>query len=84
MLGLGVGYLLLGCIYLTPLVFLNRYASSINELLLSGETRAMENALCHQKSFWKFMGIAAIIGLAVIVVAMIVGILITVMTLVNR
>jgi hypothetical protein len=84
MAGLGLFYLIFAAAYIAPVVFLHKYASSINELLLTGETKAMENALRHQKSFWKFVGIATIVGFILGVLIAIVAVVISVMAFAGR
>lgn len=57
----GVFYLIFAGIYAVPPVYLSRYASAITQLLEQGSAQYFEDALLHQKSFWKFLGIVAII-----------------------
>jgi Ca2+/Na+ antiporter len=67
-------YLLLGLLYIVPVLYLHRYASYIGRFLSSGTTEDMETALRYQKSFWKFAGILALITIALSLIMMVVGI----------
>lgn len=62
--GIGLIYLLVAGFYLPPVIFLNRYASRIGDLLASHSTQDLEAALRAQKSFWKYVGIVAVIFIA--------------------
>lgn len=53
--------LLMGILYFFPSLFLFRFASSIDRLMDGGSATEMEEALEHQKSFWKFVGVIALI-----------------------
>lgn len=72
---LGGAYFLLALLYLFPALYLWRYAGAIKQIGRSN-TAALEDALEHQASFWRFVGIltavvvviyVAIIGIAAIV-----------------
>jgi hypothetical protein len=54
-------YLPMGVLYFVPSLFLFRYASRIKALRTTRNVRQLEDALEAQKSFWKFVGILAII-----------------------
>jgi hypothetical protein len=78
--GLGVVYILIAFLYIMPSIYLMRYARSIKALLASPRVPGLEEALGHQKSFWRFVGICAAVvlglyGIALVgvVVAAIVG-----------
>ena len=67
----GVFYLLMGVfMYLIPCLYLLRYGQAIDGIATSGQA-AIENALDKQKSFWKYMGILAIVMIALYVLMMI-------------
>ena len=68
---LTVIYLLLGILYFFPCLFLFRFSSSIGRLLEGGGAAEMEEALVNQKSFWKFVGILAIISIIMAIVGII-------------
>ncbi|MBW3670567.1 MAG: type II secretion system protein GspG [Acidobacteria bacterium] len=58
MIGLGLLYLLMAILYVFPSMYLFRYASSITRALQPGpKAIPVQDALRHQKSFWKFVGI---------------------------
>ncbi len=67
---LGMIYLLLACLYIAPGVFLSRYASAIRFLRSNRTADALEDAVRHQKSFWRYVGILALIGLVVAVLGL--------------
>ena len=74
MLGSAIGgvmallYLALACVYIAPGLYLSRYANAIKLLKANCTAGGLEDALKHQKSFWRFVGILTAIGLAVGVV----------------
>lgn len=76
--GLGLIYLILAALYIYPCVKLTQYSSSIKRLLASQSTIDLETALDHQRGFWKFCGIMALIMVSlyalIFVVAIIAGI----------
>jgi len=63
-------YLSLACVYIAPGLFLSRYAGAIKRLQTSCTAAVLEDALKHQKSFWRFIGILTIIAIIVSVIAM--------------
>ena len=70
----GVVYVVMAVFfYLIPCLYLLRYANAITRIPASGQT-ALEDALKQQKSFWKYMGIFAIIVITVYVLCIIGGI----------
>ena len=76
MAGMSVAYLVLGLLYLYPIVKLLKYSGAIKRLIQSGAAADLDEALQQQKSFWKFVGIVAIIMMVlypVLVVLMIIG-----------
>ena len=71
-IGMGVMalfYLALACVYIAPGVYLSRYAAAIQRLKANSTAGGLEDALKHQKSFWRFVGILTAVGLVVGVVA---------------
>jgi Family of unknown function (DUF5362) len=56
---LGVIYLAAAFLYIAPSMYLWRYGKAIGVLLDSPRVRNLEEALGHQKSFWRFAGICA-------------------------
>lgn len=68
---LGLLYLPLAALYFFGGRFLYRYAKSIQELGKSPSTSLLEDALLHQKSFWKLaaltiIGMFAVYGVAIV------------------
>jgi hypothetical protein len=49
--------------YIPPAIFLWRYADAIRRLQEGGGMPALEEALSNQKSFWKYVGIFAVVML---------------------
>jgi hypothetical protein len=60
--------------YAMPGIFLFRYASAIKALKLTPSALALEAALRNQKTFWRYLGIMAIVMLAIFVLAVMAGI----------
>lgn len=61
-------------IYLMPALFMWRYAASIRQLQDGGGQAALEAALGHQKSFWKYVGVLAAVMIIVYSIAMVLGV----------
>jgi hypothetical protein len=72
---MGAVYLPMGGLYLYPAIKMLGFAGAIARLTASHAMPDLEDALKHQKSFWKFSGIAAIaiIGLYIVVIIAAVG-----------
>jgi hypothetical protein len=69
---LGPIYVLMSLLfYVAPAIFLFRYASAIKTLQLNGTALVLEDALRHQKAFWRYLGIVTVIML---IVAVLVGV----------
>jgi hypothetical protein len=56
-------YVAMALLYVAPGLFLSRYATAIRLLRTQGEGLHLEDALKHQKSFWRFVGILTAIGI---------------------
>jgi hypothetical protein len=54
---MGFFYFFLALLYLPPAVFLWQYARAIQSLERSPSSEALEGALKHQRSFWRYIGI---------------------------
>jgi hypothetical protein len=67
-------YLALACVYIAPGLYLSRYANAIKRLKVNSTAGGLEDALKHQKSFWRFVGILSAISIAVAVVVVGLGI----------
>ena len=67
-------YVLLALVYVAPGLYLSRYATAIKRLNANSTAASLEDALKHQKSFWRFVGILSAIGIAVAVVVVVLGI----------
>jgi Family of unknown function (DUF5362) len=64
---MGFLYILLSALYFMPAFYLFKYSSSLGNFLISNGPADLESALSHQKSFWKFTGILALIGMVLAV-----------------
>lgn len=69
-----VVYVFVAFLYVAPGVYLSRYASAITYLKTSGNAAALEDALKHQKSFWRYIGILTVVALIVAVVGMVLAV----------
>jgi len=58
---MGAINILMGVLYFFPSFFLFKFASSIARLSDGGGAGELEEALSNQKSFWKFVGIMALV-----------------------
>lgn len=72
----GFFYILFAVLYFVPALYLFKYSSSIGSFLKSKSAGDLESALAHQKSFWKFTGIAALIGMVLGILAIAAAIII--------
>ncbi|MCX7827279.1 MAG: hypothetical protein N2689_17250 [Verrucomicrobiae bacterium] len=60
--------------YLIPSVLLSRYAARIGDLLAApNDVASLEAAIAAQKSFWRYVGIFALIGLCIGVLCLVVA-----------
>jgi hypothetical protein len=60
-------------LYVPGVLYLWRYAVALGQLEAGGGTDALEVALSHQKSFWKYVGILAIVFASLCALAVVVG-----------
>ena len=58
---LGFVYLLIAAVYLAVSLQLARYATAIGVFARAPDSLALERALGHQRSFWRLVGIIAIV-----------------------
>jgi hypothetical protein len=75
-IGMALVYIVLAILYFPPLLFLNRYASRIGDLVNDHSTESLEAALRAQKSFWKYVGVFTLILMGVYALVLI-GFLVT-------
>ena len=71
-------YVVMALVYLAPGTYLFRYASAIARLRATASGGALEDALKHQKSFWRFVGILMVISFVLAIVGMVVGVVVAV------
>ncbi|MDH4161996.1 MAG: hypothetical protein OEW15_04820 [Nitrospirota bacterium] len=62
---LGLFYIVISVFYFIPALYLYRYSSAIGRFLEGYGVADLEAAFSHQKSFWKFTGITALIGIII-------------------
>lgn len=67
-------YLIFALLQFPPVLFLNRYASRIGDLLRTGAPEDLTRAMEAQKSFWKYVGIMTLIVLCCYVLALVGGV----------
>jgi hypothetical protein len=84
MVFMGVLYLLLAALYVYPSLLLFRYASAIGRALGGEAVSGVEEALETQKSFWKFLGITAVIVLVLYAVLFVVVIVAAVFSAIHH
>jgi hypothetical protein len=58
---MGLAYVVIAVIYVMPSLHLLRYGSSIGPFLADPTIERLGGALGHQRSFWRFVGIMAIV-----------------------
>jgi len=73
---MGIFYILAGAFYLIPSIWLSKYSTAISSFLGGGDALELGKAIAYQKSFWKFVGILALVSIAVAVVGIVVAILV--------
>ena len=73
---LGIFYILTSVFYLVPSIWLSKYSSAIDSFLKGGDSVHLGNAMAYQKSFWKFVGILALISIVIAIVGILAAILI--------
>jgi hypothetical protein len=71
---IGVVYIAFAVIYIFTSLYLYRYAASIKLLMSGYGVHALEEALGHQKSFWKLVGILAAVFMVLYFVIFLVAI----------
>lgn len=65
----GLVYILVGALYVPAGMFLFRYAGALRSLADHETTEILENALKQQRSFWRYVGILALISVLAVVFA---------------
>lgn len=66
-------YPAIGLFNLIPAFLLGRFAKRSREFVASGQPRQLEDALDAQRSYWKFMGVLTIIGMALMIIVFLVA-----------
>jgi hypothetical protein len=73
---LALVYVVLACVYIPLGVYLFRYASAIKHLRANANAGVLEDALKHQKSFWRYAGVLMAVCLGVTVIGMILAVVV--------
>jgi hypothetical protein len=76
--GLGLIYIITGVIIFFPARFTYNFGAKIRTYLQNNAERELELAFKNNKSLWKFYGILAIVYLALIPIALVIGIIVIV------
>ena len=67
-------YIAFALVYLAPGLYLYRYASAITRLKATSDAAALEDALKHQRSFWRYIGMVTVISLVMVVVLLVLAV----------
>jgi ABC-type glycerol-3-phosphate transport system permease component len=70
----GVLYIAMAALYLFPGLYLHRYASAIARMKAGNAEVHAEEALKHQRSFWRFVGIATIVCIVITIGVIVIAI----------
>ena len=73
---LGIFYILTSVFYLVPSIWLSKYSSAISSFLKESDSIQLAKAIAYQKSFWKFVGITALVLIVIVALGIIAAILI--------
>ncbi|MGB0993280.1 MAG: hypothetical protein ACPG32_12545 [Akkermansiaceae bacterium] len=65
---LGAFYIVLAVLFTLPSLLLSKYERTITRLLISERTEDLEQAISHQRTFWKQMGLIILIILILFLV----------------
>jgi hypothetical protein len=72
---LGAFYLVLGVAVFFPALFTYNFGARLRNFIRNNAERELELAFKYNKSYWKFSGIMTIISLAIIPVAIVIGVI---------
>ncbi len=73
---LGILYILTSVFYLIPSIWLAKYSAAISAFLKAGDAIELGKAIAYQKSFWKFVGLLALVSIFLTAVGIVAAILI--------
>lgn len=76
---MGILYVLSSVLYLVPSIWLSKFSSAASAFLKSGHAIELGKAIAYQKSFWKFIGIMALVSIVLAVLGVIAAILIPIL-----
>ncbi len=76
---LGALYLLMAVLYFVPSLFLFKYSTAISNAEQTHSAADVAHALTMQKSFWKFVGIAALILVVIMILSIVAAVLVPTM-----
>ena len=66
---IGILYVLMAVVMFFPALYLFRYGKSATTALAENNTLALEDSIKNMKSYWKFIGIMAIISIVLCIIA---------------
>ena len=72
---IAIFYIAFSVVYIFTSLYLYRYAASIKMLMSGYGVHALEEALSHQKSFWKLVGILAAVFMVLYFIIFLVAII---------
>lgn len=81
---LALVYLGVAGLHLPAAIFLNRYASRIRDLQAGGGGTHLEQALAAQKSFWRYVGILALVVVCLYALIFVIGLVAGIMAVALR
>jgi hypothetical protein len=76
LLFMGIFYILASVFYLIPSIWLAKFSTAVGAFLKSGDALELGKAMAYQKSFWKFIGILAVVSVALTIVGIMAAILV--------
>mgnify|MGYP000961459785 CR=1 FL=1 len=81
---LGLLYVALALLYVGPGVCLSRFAAAIKKLEAAPASEALEKVLKSQRSFWRYVGILAVVSLVVLASLLAFFLAVTLFMFINR
>ncbi|WP_338763224.1 DUF5362 family protein [Bernardetia sp. ABR2-2B] len=72
---MGIIYIIVGIIYLFPIVHLFRFGSNASSAIRTGNEISLEKSMSHLKSHYKFLGMFIIITFVVYIIIAVVGVI---------
>ena len=82
-IGMGFVYLVLSLFYFLPGLFLIRCAGAMDRLERSRDSDSLVAVFRHQRSFWRFVGVATLLMILLFVLGMAAAVLVPLLTTMN-